>query len=885
MPAPQLNPSQHRPPQLSERTLARPRLLQHLQEAASRDCRLILLAAPLGYGKSTLLAQYATSLQAPSAWLRLTQSDNQPLQLLLNLGAALGLAWPQQAPMPGDESRLWTAILQALEDQPEGFSLLLDDLQLLRAERARRYIEQLLRFGPPGLRVLAACEGAVPLAISHLRRDERLAIIDARELAVDSEEIRQLARSRGVKLDADALHQLRAASEGWISALLFWFSAWRELAATSVQPEELRSVGRRATGHVQAFLDEELLATLPAGLLDFLERTAVVQSFEPALAELLSGQSSQQLIQQALRRDLFIEQRPGTEHEYRYHGVLREVLYQRLQQRAPQLLLQLHQQAAGWLMQQKRYSEAIYQYGRGRDFKAVLAIADRHTIDLLRDGQINALVELLSQVEVDGQSGSDHFTLAISEASIVMVTNDIERTTACIQRLRQLLARGLIRGPERVQQSVAFLRTLLAFLGGNLRHGIDCASRALEDYPQRSAAGSVLRFNRARCQFHLGEVSAARQNVEQALRELDEFGFSGFANIPHLLLGQIELAEGDSLAAQRRFLELERHSPANASRNFYELFHQLGLGLVSLQQGHLKQARQRLSRAENLALDFPHSAALALVIHHQACLYDALGDTERARARWDEARRMAQQLRQFVLYRLSGAWRVRLAVRQRDDDFIQRWLQEWDWCRRQYGEDLLTDEWLACAWVQRHLGQPAQARQILERLRQQAICEQNQRLLLDLWLLEACLQLDAGEQKAALVCLDEALHLAVSYGFAQLLQHEGSELAELLRQLLQPQVRRQAGLERPLPEREQLAILLAGLGEEAGASPLLESLTRRELDVLRRMARGQSNQQLADGLFVSVSTVKTHINNLFRKLDVTDRDSALRIARELRLLD
>lgn len=886
MASPLVNPSQLRPLPLPDKVLPRPRLLQHLQDAAARGCRLILLSAPLGYGKTTLLAQYAASLQTPWAWYRLDRADNQPLHLLLHLGAALGLPTPEHSLMPADESRLWGAVLQRLEQQGEGFTLILDDLHLLRAERARRYLDQLLRYGPPGLLVLAAGEGAPELAINHLRRDERLAVIDARELGVDSEEIRQLASSRGARLDSDALYQLRAGSEGWITGLLFWFTAHRELAPTGTQPELLRGVTRQAYTYVVDFLDEEVLARLPAELLDFMERTSVVQTFEPALANLLGGRAdSRPLIDQALRRDLFIERRPGDRVEYRYHRVLREALYQRLQQRDPQLLQQLHQQAAAWLLEQRRYSEAIHQYGRARDFNAVLATAERHTFDLLRDGQINALVDLLSQVEVNGQTGSDHFTLAISEASIVMVTNGIARIQACIQRLRQLQRQGVPRNPERVQQTIAYLRTLLAFLGGNLRHGLELAGQALQRFPQRNSAGSVLRLNRARCLFELGQLDAARRDVEQALGEFDEFGFSGFVNIPHLLCGQIELAQGGSEAAMRRFLALERQSPATASRNFYEVFHHLGLGLVFAQQNHLEQARQRLAKAETLALGFPHSAALVQVLHHMACLYDAMGEAGKAQARWDEARRLARQFRQFGLYRLAGAWRARLAVRERDQDFILAWLKEWHWCQRHYGEDLMPDEWLAYAWVQRHLGQPAVARQILANLREQAEAEHNRRLQLDLWLLDAALQRDRGEQNAALACLDEALQLAAGHGFGQLLHHEGRELTELFRQLLQPAVRRQAGLERPLPPREQLERLLAGLGSEGAAHPLLEPLTRRELDVLRRMARGQSNQQLADGLFVSLSTVKTHINNLFRKLDVSDRDGALRVARELHLLD
>ncbi|MNZ29431.1 HTH-type transcriptional regulator MalT [compost metagenome] len=882
MASPLVNPSQLRSPPLTDMSLARPRLLRLLEDSASRGCRLVLLSAPLGYGKSTLLAQYAASLSTPWAWYRLTSADNQPLHLLLHLNAALGLAAPEHALVAAGEARLWHAILQRLEHGTEGLTLVLDDLHLLRAGRAKHYIEQLLRFGPPNLHLVAASEGSTELALSHLLREERLTIIDARELSMDSEEIRQLVSSRGIRLDAETLYQLRAGSEGWISGLLFWLAAYREQAAlASQQPDTLRRVNLQAYAYVARFLNEEVLGQLPSELLAFLERTSVVQTFAPTLAGVLTDQPDvEQPIRQLQRRDLFIEQRPGEYVEYSYHPALREVLYQRLHQRDPQLLHQLHQQAATWLLGQRRYSEAIHQYGRAKDFNAVLATAERHTFDLLRDGQINALVALLTQVS--GQSSSDHFTLAISEASIVLATNDIASAQACIRRLQR---QNVPRHPERVQQTIAYLRTLLAFLGGNLRHGLALASRELQRYPQRNAAGSVLRFNRARCLFHLGLLGAARLDVKQTLEELDDFGFSGFANIPHLLLGQIELAQGDSDAAMQRFLALERESPATASGNFYELFHHLGLGLVFVQHNRLEQARQCIAKAEALALGFPHTAGLVRVLHYQACLFDALGDSNMAQARWDEVRRMARQARQFGLYRLAGAWRARLAVRERDEDFILHWLEEWHWCQRHYGEDLIPDEWLAYAWVQRHLGQPAVAGQILDNLREQAEIEGNRRLQLDLWLLDATLRRDRGDPMAALACLDEALHLAVSYSFGQMLHHEGRELAELFRQLLLPQVRRHAGLERPLPSRDQLAAALTGLVSDGTAHILLEPITRRELDVLRRMARGQNNQQLADGLFVSLSTVKTHINHLFRKLDVTDRDAALRAARELQLIE
>ncbi len=875
--------NQLRPPALPARALARPRLLERLSQASAQAGHLTLLCAPLGYGKSTLLSQYVHRLPGAWAWHRLTPADNQPRQLLLHLHAALGLPALDTPHPAGDEEALWGAILEHLERSREPTTLVFDDLHLLRAERACQYIDQLLRFAPPGLHLLGASEGMPRLAFSHLRRDERLTVLDARELALDSEEVRQLAATRSVPLSADASYQLRAGSEGWISGALFWLAAYREQTTSASLPAS-RPVTLMAYAHVAQFLQEELLRQLPATLLDFLERTSVVQAFDLALARHLSGSDdAERQIRRLQRDDLFIEQCAGERQEYRYHPALRNTLYQRLRQRDPQQLRQLHQQAADWLLEQRRYAEAIYQYSRAKDFNAVLAAIDQHSFDLLREGQVNAVVDFLG--ELSEHSGSDHFTLAITEASIVIVTNDIDRARACIRRLQTLLHRqDVLRHPERVHQTIAFLRSRLALLGGNLAHGLGLSSQALQRYPQDNAASSVLHFNRASCLFALGRLDPARHEATQALDELTAFGLSGYTNLLQLLLGQIELAQGELEGAARRFQALDLERPANAPRNFYELFRHLGQGLVLLQQNQPDQARYCLAQAEAVALDFPHCAGLPWVFHHQACLYAAQGDYPQARALWDEVRRLTRRYRLFALYRLAGAWRVRLAVREHDQDFILHWLEEWHWCRRHYGAELQPEEWLAYAWVQRHLGQQSKVKRILGNLQELAEGEHNRRLQLDLLLLETTLLQDQGASAAALIRLDSALQLACRHGFGQLLHYEGRELLEPAQRLLLPQTRQQLGLDNPAPSPEQLEPLLRGLAAKTHGD-LLDPLTRREQDVLRRMACGQGNQQIAEALFISLSTVKTHINNLFRKLDASDRESALRAAREQRLLD
>lgn len=879
-----------RPPQLPAMGLARPALLKCLDDAAHSDVLLSLISAPVGYGKSNLLAQYALSLSdsaLPWAWYRLDVSDNQPLNLLVQLCHALELPLPCATPGRADEASLWTCIVNYLESRERRFTLILDDLHLLHSRAACRYLEELLRHPPKHLHLLAACEGQPAVSLSHLCRDQRLQTLEVRDFVLDSGEIGELARARGQRLNSDLLYLLRADSEGWVSGILFGLGNYAGASLAEFSPADApQFLAQHAFEQVARFFREELLQRLSPPLLRFLTRLSVVSAFDAYLAAYIGGQgNADQLIRQLQRQDLFIQQRKGERLAFRLHPLLRRTLYQSFQRQDPNLLNQLHLQAADWLLAQRCYAEAVYQLGRARDFNRLLATLEQHCFDLLREGAVNRIVDFLAKVP--GENAPEHFTLAVTEASTVIVTNDITHASACLRRLQRLIRRHEVpeRHPERVYQTLAFLRSRLAALGGNFNHGLRLVDRTMGQYPTPSAATAVLHFNNAICLFSLGRARQARSSANQALAELEALGFSGYTNMLQLLLGQIELAQGDVEKAGARFLGADL--PPGTSSSFYDLFKQLGRGIVLLEQNHLEQATLHLCQAEAIALAFPHSAGLPWVIHYQACRLLAQDEPVLARSRWDEARRLARQFKLFALYRQIGAYRARLAGCEHDQDFILAWLEEWHGCRRLYGVELMPEEWLAYAWVQRHLGQHASARQIADNLHELAEAEHLQRLRLDLFLLDATLQRDSGHQEAALGSLEQALQLAARHGYGQLMQLEGHQLDELFRQLLNPHTRHQLGLEQPLPPPECLARLLPDLrrGVEVAQQLLAEPLTRREQDVLLRMARGQGNQQIADGLYISLSTVKTHINNLFRKLDASDRDSALQAARTLKLVD
>lgn len=871
--------SKLRPPPLPSAHLARGACVTRLIEALQGRRKVVLLSAPLGYGKTMLMAEYAYSLQGPWLWYRCDEADNQSQSMLVHLAHAMGLPVPETLNQRACERDLWSAIVSHLERQAQPLTLFLDDLHHLRHRTAIARLDELLKCLPQGLRVLGASQGNPALSITHLKRDGNLLVLDAADLALNCDEVSALAGARRLNLGTDLTYRLRAGNEGWLSGILFSLDACSQNPQVSLKvPSGMNPVTRLGLESSVQFIEEEILQNLSPNLLRFLERTSTVNAFDEPFAEHLSEEGGATTwIARIHRLGLFLQERNGEKLRYRYHPILRHALYKRLT-RNPESLHQKHVSAADWLLEHGHLTEAAYQLGRAREFDRLAAVMDRYSFDLLKEERVGTLLDV---VDHWATQNPDQFTQAIIEASTVMVTNDIGCASRCLARLRRLLRNNGVPGrhPERIRQTIGFLRSRIAYLCGNFAHGVEVVARACQRDPERNTAAAVLHFNLASCLAALGRLTEARPEAEYALEILEDAGFSGYTDSIRFLLCQLDLAQGQAQKASERFERVSGNCVAPATGSLYEVFQLLARAQILLANAESHQAESCISQAKSIALNFPHSAALPWVIHHQARLLADADQLDEARAHWQESRRIAAHFRLYFPYRLAGAWLARIAAINGDDAYLNAWLEEWHQCRRLYKQALLPEEWLAYAWVQRTRSKPCSALMIADKLIDEARTERNISLHLNALVLRGTLLHEQPAPRESMSCLEEALQLAATAPHCHLLVMEGARIGALFSELINPVARGRLGLPELLVDDNDLKRLLRFEESSASQPACADEVTRRELDVLKGIARQQSNLEIADQLHVSLSTVKTHINNLLRKLDAQDRNDAVRIAK------
>jgi LuxR family maltose regulon positive regulatory protein len=886
-----LRPSQARP-----NLVARPRLTARLEREASR--KLTLISAPAGFGKTTLLVEWLKEREDGDqsvAWVSLDEGDNDPVRFLSYLVAALrrtlgegfgeGVLAVLRSPGPPHMEAVLGAFVNELVDLPGEIAVVLDDYHVIDSESVHLIVTFVLEHLPPNVHLVISSRIDPPLQLSRLRTRSQMTELDAADLTFTSEEAASFLNTvMGLDLSAEDVAVLEERTEGWIAGL--------QLAALSMRHrKDVSGFIRSFYGSHRDVLDylaEEVLERQLGQVREFLLETSIAEHLTGTLCDAITGRDEgQQMLERLERDNLFVIALDDERHWYRYHHLFAEFLRGRLMRERPESTGELHLRASDWYEDNGHLPEAVghalsapdhdlaarlieegfegaVERGEGttalRWLEALPTEAKRlrprlfveHAVALVITGRPDDAEPLLKEAEraaeADGEDG--RFLLGFASA----VRSWRARLRGDAPEAVELARRGLSLLPD---QEVHVRNYAAVRLGDALRTVGDLAA-ADEAYAEAAEIGRAAHhaYGRlagmvmhARVRAEQGRLREADEAFRRALRLLTEEGFELSPAAGIVYIGMADLRyERDDLDGAERELERGMEQAERTGDVSTLVWAYVTISRTKLARGDEGGALERARQAERVARDSGADLQIAIAASWMTRLLLARGDLAEAAA--------------FEQERAANAESAADAARV---------------------EDRLTSARLLYAQ-----GRNREALPLLEELGKTAETAGRTGNLIEILALQALALWTGGKKERAVSALAEALTLAEPEGYVRTIVDEGPQIATLLSEVLGAKQRGRTDLLRRVPAH-YLKKLLAALERDAAsaASPaagLPEPLSERELEVLRLIASGKSNRRISSELFVSVGTVKTHINNLYRKLDAHSRTQALARARELKLL-
>ncbi len=887
----------------------RPRLVQALSQGLVRG--RVLICAPAGFGKTSLLADWARSGARPVAWLGLDASDNDPARFWRYVVAALDRAQPGIAerlgpllgpPAPRSFEGLVTALINELAAQPgrDGVLLILDDYHLVDAGPVHESVAFLLENLPPGLLLVVSGRADPPLPLARLRARGQLAELRAAELRFTTEEAAALlGAAEGPVLPDTAVAALTARTEGWAAGL--------QLAALSLR-------GRTdAAGFVTAFsgshrfvldyLADEVLDGQPGPVRTFLLETSVLERLSGELCDAVTGRSgSQAMLHHIERAGLFLVPLDEVRGWWRYHHLFADLLRARLEQEQPSRVQELHRAAAAWSDEHDLGDDAVRHALAAGDAAWAAQLVERYVDALLRRSEGVTLRRWLGTLPAEVLRARPRLCLAQGFNAVVSgqveaiepLLDDAERAFAATGSQPSEPPVGPAGGVlANVPAGIAFLRAELARLRGDAARAVDWDRQARAELGESDFyLRTLVSANLAAADWLRGQLGQAERSLAEALAERRAAGEGYLATRVCHDLGQVQRAQGDldaAFATYRQALDI----PGQVSSQPPHLgIAHVGLAEVLYERDELAAALDHATRGVTLCRQLAFTPPLAAGLAILARIRQAHGDAAAAMAAMGEAGQAELSPQVVALLNPVPSQRARLLLAQGDVTAASQWAKAAGLSPEDEPDYPREPAYLLLARVLIAQDRPGPALTLLQRLLATAASQARTGNIIEIQALRALALAARGDHAGALGALAEAVTLACPQGYVRVFADEGAPMRVLLTRLSAARKDQRAPARDIDPD--YLAVLLRACGG-AGAVPpsrrgaaalpgMAEPLTDREVEVLRLLAAGRSNQRIAHELVVALDTVKKHVTHILGKLGAANRTEAVARARQLGLI-
>ena len=872
--------------------VGRPRLTGGLRHEGRR---VTLLSAPAGSGKTTLLAEWIDRVRPAVAWLSLDRRDNASDRFLEHLVAAIAKTSPAMEISGlsggGDPglSRL-EVLLNALAAADEPLTLVLDDYHCIVAETVHGLVERLLEFQPPNLHVVLSTREDPPLPISRLRVRQRLREIRTHDLQFTPDEASELLASvLGRPLGRAEVETLCSRTEGWAAGL--------QLAGLSLRsatdPREVIEGFSGENRHIVDYLTDEVLAGLDPDCRDFMLRTSILEALCAPLCQALGLDDAERHLAHLERANLFLVSLDQSRNWYRYHHLFAELLRSRLLARdGATEVARLEIGAARWYAEvgelEAAIEHAVSALARktgsadaGHALDLLLPLLERHGHRLFtraRRSQVQAWLDRLpDEIKLARPA------LALLTAKVCIINQRRQEALRYLEAAEQMSGATTLPAARRaaLRGEVAVVRASIALHRWQMDEVLRFAEKALADLPKADASNrSHAMLSAGLASRWLGRLRSAHTSLGAAAEEALISGDALIVIAARTGLARLLLEQGrpvDAEASCREALALCEQRRWHRYPSMVFLY--LALAEILWERGQDDAAQEELRKAfeQHRLVRDPRRSPRREVPAVARGLFKLIGEAPEA-GPVPVPETVPAESRILPLLPQIDEVRARLCLRSGAIEPVRAWLDREGVTPRGPFVPGLFGRYLVLARVLLAEGRTAEAADLLGRLLAAFESAGLRRYSVDGF---ACLAL-ARRRLGLGVKACEAMGQAVELAAGQGAPGEGTprafvEIGPELVPLLEPLAEDYPAL---VPR------LLATLGHQEPATTigLVEPLSERELEVLALLYGGFSNQEIADRLFVSRNTVKTHVRNIYGKIGAKSRGQAIARIRELGLL-
>ncbi len=877
MESPFLETKFHIPPWQANH-IHRGQLIEKLQKGLLEQRKLTLVSAPAGYGKTTLIIEWLRVIEPDYkiAWLSLNENDNHPARFLSYWIASLHYIDPSflavaqgltEITTPPHVEPFLDGLINSLTSSDQPIIMVLDDYHLINNAEIHKNLEYFIDHQPSQVHLIITTREDPPFLLARIRARGQMTEVRAIDLSFSEQEAGQfLSQSMKLNLNPEMVSDIKQRTEGWAVGL--------QLAGLALQnlpdPKEYIESFRGSHRYVLDYLAAEILHQQKEEVRNFLINTSILSRFNAPLCDALTDNSdSQSIINQLDKTNLFIVPLDNERNWYRYHQLFADYLQTELSKVE---IEQLYMKTALWHNENGLTDEAVRYalLSKNDDFASNLIDKALNNQSTWSGGNIALLtswVDALPPVLF-----SKRPFLCLNSSYLMFLSGRLDLAVSYIDQAEKNI-KSLPPTTEYnlLSALVKLNRGSIAAVNGNLQQAIELITQSQAEIPRENHLTHARAFYSLGIAYEIAEqTDLAENNYLLASREAELVRVL-FLSITSLCAAALlQIKQGHlSLAEQscRKAIQLTNGVRVPSLGIAWSL-----LGGIALEQNNLTLAKQYLQDGISLSRQCGSLNDVAIGLMYLIRLNIYLGDTANATIAANEIANMLRGLYVPRMNLLAEATKIRVDLFQHVPVSAKEWEQEYRNVRDQSPhefQDLTLIRYLLAA------GRLDEIPPIIQPLLQKAESKNWNQTIIEANILLSLFHHAKGNTPSSLECLRKSITLAAPEKITRVFLDEGKLVFELLKKIKTTA----PDFVESILNNDRTETKLINNSNDQLPSPL----SRQEIQILKLIAAGKTNQQIADELVITVGTAKWHVHNILNKLNVENRTQAIILAKELNL--